>query len=74
MLEVGKTYVDNMNKIVKITGRITDYSEKKPFVASVGGDWYDENTGCFITYSASNGHHALPIENIKSIKNHNPKE
>lgn len=48
MLEVGKTYTRNDGKQIDIGGRIRDYDEGKPWVWSLDGDWYDEQTGAVI--------------------------
>lgn len=73
MLESAKTYIDNNGKRVTIGGRIKDYSTSKPFVWSLVGDWYDEDTGAFIHYRRVNDvfeHYRLPVDSGSSISCH----
>jgi hypothetical protein len=60
MLQVGQIYKDRNGREILIGGRIKEYSEFRPFVWSVGGDWYDEQTGRFV-FSSRNGGHYLAI-------------
>ncbi len=70
MLEIGKTYLDNKQKIITIGGKIKNYSKERPWLWSICGDWYDETTGAYIWYTKSAGHIPCPIEAAKSIGNH----
>lgn len=70
MLEAAKTYRDNEFKLINIGGRIKDYSPSAPFVWSLGGDWYDEQSGAFVMYTPQKGHYLLPVDCRRSISDH----
>lgn len=78
MLEEGKCYRDNNGKIIAIGGRIRERSEEAPYVYSRGGNWYNENTGAFVSYAKIKGttndyrFFDLDVNAGKSISNHNP--
>lgn len=74
MLEPGKQYRDNSGFAVTIMGRIREYSAEKPYLWSLQGNWYDEQTGCFVSYSLRRGgHYLLPSDNFRSIARHEGK-
>ncbi len=70
MLEVGKSYLDNSHKLVAIGGRVRDYCSEKPWVWSVGGDWFDEVSGAFVWFTRSSGHVLCSLDAMKSISDH----
>jgi hypothetical protein len=70
MLEENCKYHDNKNKLIYIVGKIKEYSNQKPYLYSQCGNWYDQNTGCFIMFNPSKGHFPLDSTNISSISNH----
>lgn len=41
-------YKDNDGDVVSIAGRVKDYSEEMPFVWSLQGNWYHEETGQYV--------------------------
>lgn len=70
MLQEGKCYRDNNHRTITIGGRIRDYSESKPWVWSIGGDWYHEETGAFINFSRTAGHVLMDVDARSSISDH----
>lgn len=77
MLEQGKVYKTNGGIEVRIGGRIKEYSKEQPFVWSIAGNWYHEETGAFITIrnqgSRSNPvwvREPLDIDSTSCIKDH----
>lgn len=72
MLEVGKVYRDRRGKEISIAGRIREYSEFFPFVWSVGGDWYDEQTGRFVWTARTGGTYLTVTPTWKCIVDHGP--
>lgn len=72
MLEAEKTYRNQLGKEVLIGGRIKKYSEFFPFVWSVGGDWYDEQTGRFVFTHRINGVYLAVTHTGRCIVDHIP--
>ena len=78
MLKQDMDYRDNNGDILTIGGRIKKYSKETPWVWSVGGNWYNENTGAFVSYGRVKGkpgefvHTELDVGNGRSISNHTP--
>jgi len=69
MLLVGKLYRDNSGNFVSIGGRVALYSEEKPWVWSIGGDWYDEVTGSFVMFRGGD-YEVLSRSALRSIGDH----
>lgn len=69
MLKVNCKYFDNSYKLITIGGRIKKYCEEFPFVWSIGGDWYDEKTGAFVSFDGT-GYVVLSSAARNSISNH----
>jgi hypothetical protein len=72
MLEANKTYRDNDGRKITIGGRIGEYGPARPFVWAINGDWYDEKTGSFITWTKKEGDKLHPVDSRRSISNHTP--
>lgn len=72
MLKIEKAYRDQRGKTVLIGGRIKNYSEFFPFVWSVGGDWYDEQTGRFVFTCRTNGVYLAVTHTCRCIVDHSP--
>ncbi len=71
MLIPGLTYTRNDGIPATIMGRIRDYSMDAPYLWSLQGNWYDEKTGRFVSYSDKRGgRFLLPADNGRSISNH----
>lgn len=79
MLEANKIYRDNDGRNISIGGRIKKYSAEFPYVWSIGGNWYDEQTGAFVSLARAGRNEQgdllyeyklLPVENWRSIQNH----
>jgi hypothetical protein len=69
MLNPGESYLDNGMITRQIEGKIKDYSKEKPFVYSLCGNWYHEETGQFVSYRKGD-HCLLHVHNYRSISNH----
>lgn len=49
MLHPNTSYRTNHGRQITIGGRIKAYSPERPFVWSIHGDWYHEETGQFVS-------------------------
>lgn len=66
------TYQRNDGTPATIMGRVRCYSADAPYLWSLQGDWYDEQTGRFVSYSQKKGgRYLLPPDVGRSISNHN---
>jgi len=68
LLRAGSECFTNNGARVTIGGRIRDYSDKQPFVWAIGGNWYHERTGQFVSCDRKFNLVLLPIDSWKSIR------
>lgn len=71
MLEPGNTYRRNDGRLVAIAGKVKPYTAETPWLWSLSGDWYDENTGGFSTFLRGK-RVTLASDASRSIGNHTP--
>lgn len=82
MLKEDLSYRRNDGSLLTIGGRVKCYSEETPWVWSINGDWYNENTGAFVSmsklpWSSDNDcpkykRVELNVDAWRSIANHDP--